>query len=328
MLSIGFTRDGAGRAGRKCPIRSAVLFLLFVAAGCSSPSQLPERTFPLVELADAARVTVETDAIDIGSEAGAGALWSGWGPNESSPEGTFVWGAGERSLVRFEVVEPRDRTLRLRGWSYPFADASTQEVRLSIGGREVARHKFMPSPGTVVIEVSGDLLRAGENFLELRYARHAPGDLPWAAAWDGLRFDGTRGRGGEPRIDRAADTIVLPARTALEWTFEIAGGSWLDWKSYAATGDARLAISIVGEDGEREELPELAPGQLRLSADSAPSHLRKLLPCALTARAARSGSRGCGCERRASTASRSQPTPRPGRRRRARRRDRRTSSST
>jgi arylsulfatase A-like enzyme len=271
------SRDAGGRSGGAgAGLRRALLAGAALAA-CAPQPPLPDSSLPLVELLDAARAVVETDAIDVGAPEDRGALWSGWSADEAYPGGTFAWGAGERSLVRFEVVEPRDRRLRLRGWSYPFGDAPAQEVRFALGGREVARKKLASEPGTVEIELPAGALEPGENFLELRYARVARGEMPWAAGWDTLRFDGPRTARALPRVERGAGRIVLPARTGYEWTLELPGGSWLAWRNLVATGGARLAISVAGEEGARREArPRSGAGRLRLSQPAEPHRLRRV----------------------------------------------------
>ena len=253
----------------------ALLSLAALTAACSPPQPpLPAHSFPLTELAASSRAVVETDAIDIGAKEHRSALWSGWGLDETYPEGNFAWGAGRRSLLRFDVIEPRDRRLRLRGWSYPFGDAPPQEVSFSIRGREIARRKLAPEPGTIELELPKDALVVGENLLEIEYSRHAEGGAPWAAGWDTLRFDGPRAS-ATPRIE-GRDRIVIPARTALEWTLELTGGSWLAWKSQSATGDARLALAIVTEENRREELPPRGANRLQLPAEGEPYRLHTI----------------------------------------------------
>ena len=162
-------------------------------------------------------------------------------------------------------------------------------------------------PGTVEIELPKDAQQVGENFLELRYERHAAGAVPWAAGWDSLRFDGPRA-GAAPRLDRGTGKIVLPARTAVEWTLELTGGSWLSWKSLVATGGARLAISIVSENDRREETPDDRLGQM-------PSHLggRTVPPPHRRAASARRGGEirltGSASTRRTSARPRRQAEP-------------------
>ncbi len=146
------------------------------------------------------------------------------------------------------MVEPRDLTLQLRGWSYPFEDGRGQVVTMWINGAEIGRHKFLVAPETWSVEVPMRRLERGWNRLELGYAREQPGtsEIPRAAAWDGVHF-GERGAPTAARIDVAAGTVELPAGTAVDWALELPGDAWLVWNRVEASGGARLEIGVEAE---------------------------------------------------------------------------------
>jgi arylsulfatase A-like enzyme len=258
-----------------------LLVVSLSTAGCGTGSEpLPPHAVPLEELADSARSIVETVALDLGEPAAREAIWSGWGPDERSEAGSFVWGAGEGSRLRLDVVEPRSRRLRLRGWSFPFASGELQEVRVELNGVELGRRRLGRAPVDLEIEAAEDLWRPGENQLELRYERHheAEGERPWAAGWESLRLgEPAPAERPAPRFARRGGGLELPARTALEWGLELPGGAWLAWDELESTGAARLRVDVFEEDGSERTLATRGrAGRLPLTADDAPRRLRGL----------------------------------------------------
>ena len=182
--------------------------LLLLASGCGTPSaELPPQRIEIAQIAPAMAAFRETRAIDIGEPEARTALWSGWGPDERNETDSFVWGGGERSRLRFWVVDRRERVVRLRGWAYPFADGRGVEVGFSLNGREIARRTVPPAATTLQLELPAGELHLGENFLELTYSRahSVAGDPPWAVAWDGIQFDG-----GERRTAAEPSLTVAP----------------------------------------------------------------------------------------------------------------------
>jgi arylsulfatase A-like enzyme len=238
-----------------------LLTLLAIAGGTSgcrapAPPEVPEtlERVELVEFASALRVARETTAVDIGEPAAWPHLREGWGAPEKSGTTSFAWGMGAVSRLSFELVDVRDLDLRLRGWSFPFASGESQRVELRINGRAVGEQAIGADATTLRFAVPATLLRAGENILELRYARRneGPKEAPLAVAWDGVRFAGP-GENGEgspaapPVIDAAGGTVTLPAGSAVEGTLELAPGTWLAWDAVAAEGSARLELAVEGE---------------------------------------------------------------------------------
>lgn len=268
-----------------------LLTLLAAAGGTSScrqspPPAVPEsvHVFERVELAafgPALTLSAETRAIDIGELAAGEHLREGWAAPERSGTTSFVWGAGTLSRLAFEVVEVRDLEVRLRGWSFPFAGGTGQRVELRVNGQTVGEQSLGPDPATLRFALPAASVRAGENVLELRYARRneGPGEAPWAVAWDGVRFGGAGERqeiraAALPQIDAAGGALALPAGTAVEGTFELPAGTRLAWDAITTSGGARLALTVEGETQEEARLvsPSGAAGRIDLvdpPADSA-----------------------------------------------------------
>ncbi|HSM12738.1 MAG TPA: sulfatase, partial [Thermoanaerobaculia bacterium] len=217
--------------------------------------------------------------IDFGAPGARARLWSGWGPDEQGPEGSFAWGHGERSSLTVDLVEPRDLRLVLRGWSFPFADDPPQQVTVSVNGEELGRRWVPTRPTEIEFEVPAKLWRSGENRVELGAARvhRARGEPAWSVAWDALRLGGVAEPEAVPELD-AAGGRVLPAGTALEWTLDLPGGAWLAWAGLVANDGARLEIAVRTEGEEDEQTGEFGSGagRFRASADGAPHRLRRI----------------------------------------------------
>ncbi len=246
---------------------------LSLAARCRRPSRwvratpepLPAGRVELVELATVARPIVETVRIDVGDPADREHLESGWGPDESGSEGTFAWSGGEAATLRFEVVDPRNATLTLRGWSYPLPGVDEQSVTVRLNGAELETFPLGTAPDTVRLPVAARRFRAGENRLELRPARRLAraGEPAWATGWDFVSFHA--GGSPAPPTIGAAGEILLPARSALAWTLDLPPDSWLAWDGLGRAGEARLEIGVRAEGGVERAQRFDGSGQLRLT---------------------------------------------------------------
>ena len=244
---------------------AAFVPLLAVAAwtvACRPPAPVPAERIELAAFAAALRTTVEYGVVDPGEAAAREALGEGWGAAEGGGGRRFAWGMGPQSRFAFELVAARDLELRLRGWSFPFDGGGDQSVAVSVNGAPASEAVIGPTPTDLRFAVPAALAQAGENVVELRYARWdlQAGRQPLAVAWDRLRVVASD-RGGRrteetpanPRIDAAAGTIELPAGTALEGALELPAGSRLAWERLERTGDARLTLAVAtGDEAERE----------------------------------------------------------------------------
>ncbi len=256
------------------------------ATSCRAPTPVPLERVPLAGFAAALRTMAENGVLDPGEPASRTALGEGWGPAERSAATRFSWGAGPLSRLSFELVAARDLELRLRGWSYPFAGGGEQRVRLAVNGEPVGEAAVGPTATELRFSVEASRVQAGENILELRYARwnDRPGEAPWAVAWDRVRIVAAAPAGGggrpataapgPPRIDETAGTIEVPAGTALAGTFELAAGSRLAWERFERRGDARLELAVaIGEEAERRSFWTGGAGDLQLTDFARPPGL-------------------------------------------------------
>ena len=244
-------------SGRRLALLAVVLVVVVACAAPSTP--LPAGRTALAELAPVARAIVETTGIDVGEPAAREHLVRGWGPDESGSEGTFAWSGGTTASVRFDIVDPRDLTLGLRGWSYPLPGVDRQRVAVALNGVALETLELGTAPASFRVPVEAARLRPGENRLELRpaFRLERPGELAWASGWDLFRFDA--GPAAEPpRIDAEGD-LLLPARTALAWTLELPADSWLAWDGVETTGRTWLEIGVRTEGGSERARSFSAP---------------------------------------------------------------------
>ncbi|MFN7941454.1 MAG: sulfatase [Thermoanaerobaculia bacterium] len=270
--------------------RSAVSLL---AAGVlASCGRVPEPAAParwasveIASLSPAAELWTETGAIDIGDPAARALLWRGWGDDEQGELGRFAWGLGEESELFFRAVEPRDRSLRLRGQSFPFPGGEAQRVAVSLNGRPLAAFDLPTSAETVRVDLPAAAQVAGENWLTLAYSRSAGRGrasrpmIDYAVAWDGARFDDG---GGEkaPRFDAGAAALELPPRSAAELGAELPAGSRLSWDALApvatGSGEAELSVAWATPGGEERRSRVRAPGPGALDLDLAGREVRRV----------------------------------------------------
>ncbi len=272
--------------------RSALLAALPAACAVAAISCAPRPAEPptatgriaLAPLAATGAAIIETAAVDAGTPAGRPRLAIGFGPDEMTGETSFAWGLGAASELRFDLVEPRPLRLRLRGWSYPFADGGGQGLALRLNGSPIGEATLGSEPETLAIDLPTAALAVGENRLEIRYRRTAEvgsgrSRRALAAAWDGFRLEGIP-ESSAPGITPDGDTLRLAWRTALELPLELPHGGRILWESVETdgAGEVELALDRDGDarpDGFRRlargggsltVAPGLEPLRLRLRA--------------------------------------------------------------
>ncbi|MEZ5312940.1 MAG: sulfatase [Thermoanaerobaculia bacterium] len=235
-------------------MRSVLLLGSALLVACGAPGELPPHRLELSAIAAAVVPVVETRALDVGTSAARDALWYGWGSDEQGGEGTFAWGGGDSSRLRFWALGRRSRWIRLRGWSYPFSDGAGVEIEFLLNGQRIGRRTLPPVTTTLRLELPESALAVGENFLELSYSRHheSATEPPWAAGWDVVQLDGARREAGAlPEIDATASRVLLPAGSGLEWTLELPHGAFVAWDAIERRGGAWLRVDS-GTNGRME----------------------------------------------------------------------------
>lgn len=163
------------------------------------------------------------------------------------------------------MVEPEDRTLALRGWSYPLPPGEPQRVTLRLNGAPLATLPLSTAPESFRLEVAAERFVAGENRLELVPARRLerPGEPAWATGWDLVRFD-SRAAPAPPRFEPDG-TLLLPARSALALALELPAGSWLAWERLHGAGGGWLEVGIEVDGEAPRALPAPTSGRLALT---------------------------------------------------------------
>ena len=170
-----------------------------VATACRQvPPPAPVDRVPLAAFAAALRpIGGDGDGRPRGAGAFAWRSAKGWGPRRKrAPRPDSAGGRDRSRASSFELVAARDLELppaRLVVSVRPTAASSVSTLR---GQRPAGRRggRRTDGYGTLRFAVEAARLQAGENILELRYARwnDRPGEAPWAVAWDGVRFDRRR----------------------------------------------------------------------------------------------------------------------------------------
>lgn len=241
---------------------------LALLSACGRREPAPAGRLELASWAPAAESWVETAALDIGAPEARPFLGSGWGEDESSGAASFAWGKGQSSEIRWDLVEERELTLELVGWSYPFPLQIAQQVELWVNGKRLGQEEIGSSPTKLQFRIASGDLRVGPNWLELRYARahEAAGEEPLAVAWDLIRVrSGVAVRA--PRIAGGEGVLELPAGSAAAWALELPPGTDLVWDDVARRGSVRATIDV--ERGAPSRIASTAAsegGRLRLTA--------------------------------------------------------------
>lgn len=273
----------------------ATVSALLAGLGAVGCREAPTLAIDLVELLPLAELVSETQELDFGTPDVRAQLVSGWSGDETTAAGRpFVWGLGERSVVRLVVGEPRDLKLRFRCW--PATEfAEPQRVTLSLAGTEVAQATLAPRAGWYEAPLPKALLVAGENDLELHYsAVHArPGDVGGslrgrAVGWDRLRVENARSFGPPSGTSNEPARLRLPIQSLAVFyvllpeggTLEL--GSPVPWAAAGAQPPAMaLEVALRPAGAEAVERSRFEPGAAaRLELPASPAPLRIALRAA------------------------------------------------
>lgn len=283
--------------GRSVPLAAFAVACTLAAVACApGPSAPPagEERIALAPLFATGAAIVETAAVDAGTPAGRPRLATGFGPDELTGETSFAWGLGAASELRFDLVEPRPLRLRLRGWSYPFADGGGQGLTLRLNGTPIGAATLGPAPETLAVDLPAAALAVGANRLEIRYRRTAEvgsgrGRRALAAGWDGFRLEGIA-ESSAPTVAPDGDTLRLAWRTALELPLELPRGGRILWEGVESdgAGEVELALDRDG-DARPPGFRTLARGGGSLTVEPAAEPLRLRLRARPAAEPAGSG---------------------------------------
>lgn len=248
-----------------------VLFLVSLAllAGCRGRVHPPRQAVcDLIADFDLVEVEREPGLVDLGTPEARALLRKGWAEDETDGDRTFVWSDGPESEAEFYLAAPRDVPLTLRGEPYRSLQAPPQEVELVVNGASVQRIAVTPERQESRVVLPERALRAGRNWLVLRYAwtrspaaeEGGSGDpRHLAVAWDLLRFE--TGADTAARVRPAGDRLSLPFGTRLHLYQRLPAGAALSLAGLGSrdgeAGALRVAVQAEGE--EEREVARLRP---------------------------------------------------------------------
>ncbi|MDJ0847405.1 MAG: sulfatase [Myxococcota bacterium] len=224
----------------------------------------PTRDLDLTQIFELAEAATETELIDFGTPEARAHLLRGWGFNQRPGDGrSFVWGLGERSVLGIRVGEPRELRVRFRCWPARLEGAPEASLEMFVAGAKVGEARLEPRPSWYAVRVPPTVLVAGENRIELRYARHAPSQGPppgvpalGAVAFDRLEIPSARSfglpqlaGGAEPPEaaeppERLEPVLRLPFRSSLSFFWRLPAGGELRFAAVDAWGGAAGSLDV------------------------------------------------------------------------------------
>jgi len=257
------TSEGARPALRRTPVAFAVALLL---AACGAPPTPDLERFPeAIDLAGPevlSAVRAETGLVDFGTPAARRHLVSGWATDavfgDDGP--TMVWGMGEASVLRFELLAPRRLTLRFRCRPLHWRGGPEQRLTVAVNGEPVDELELDSGFEDYRVTVPASALVPGVNLLTFRYAfSRAPHEIdpsspdhrPLAVAWDLLRVTDSGGAAeavGPPAV--AEEGLFLPFGTGRLHYLELPAESQLTLGSVAERGGRGRLMVTVRFDGD------------------------------------------------------------------------------
>ncbi len=225
---------------------------LLWAVGCGeAPSTWPV-AFDLVAGVGVADSWTETQVIELASPRGRRHLISGWTEDrwDRQRRRGFVANRGPRSVLRFEVIEPRPLTLRFHAGPTDQQEGEAVQVEVGLNGYPVGGLRLEKRPRRHRIPVGADLLRVGTNELTLKMSGGRAGTNP-KAKW--YQIEMQFGDGEDPLapfIAADGDAVMMPFGTRLEYTLQLPQQSVfvIDRLQYVGPAGGELKLRVE-EDG-------------------------------------------------------------------------------
>ncbi len=239
--------------------------------------------YDFLERAETAHRLVETGRVDFGRPAARAIMAAGWYVDERwNGETPFVWGIGRRSTLHLPLVEARPLRLALtcralsRDLLREDVPVPRQAVSVLVNGWRAGTLLLDGGFQTYHVDVPGDVVRAGSNFVEFQYlfspreddliADAADDGIDRVVAWDALEFDHVVSLDA-PRVTETTDAAVgllLPFNTGVEY-FALATDAVLRLGALRAWGepapDARLEIRVGTDQDPDAGSFEIAPSR-------------------------------------------------------------------
>jgi arylsulfatase A-like enzyme len=274
------------------------LQLILALVACSGGS--PERQtayYDLVAEFRHASTKNETRSIVFGDPEARPHLVSGWSGDafDRKRELPFVWSDGNRSVVSFDLLGPRDLDAailcRLRGG--PRGTSRTATV--GVNGHLIQAISVRHGLGEYRISISANATRAGENLLVFDLEPdHADSKRknPQRVAWYRLDLGVDPGPLQTPLADPEKNFLFVPIGWQIQYPVHVEPGSTVRAERTAIRGTGgRLEISLETDENGEETIATLSAAERGVTI---PLRLESRTPAllTLTARATESGARG------------------------------------
>ena len=239
--------------------------------------------YDFLQRAETAHRLVETGRVDFGRPAARTVMAAGWYADERwNGQTPFVWGIGRRSTLHLPLVEARPLRLALtcrplsRDLLREDVPVPRQAVTVLVNGWHAGTLLLDGGFQTYHVDVPGDVVRAGRNFIEFRYlfspradnliADAAADRIDRVVAWDKIEFDNVVSLDA-PRVTEATDAaegLLLPFNTGVEY-FALAPEALLRLGALRAWGEpapgARLEIRVGTDQDPNAASFEIAPSR-------------------------------------------------------------------
>jgi arylsulfatase A-like enzyme len=246
-------------------LASCYLCVLAVAALSCKPAHDLEPSHDLVALAPFAELALESGIIDFGTTGAREHLIEGWSRNERSGDGaTFSWSLGERSLLSFDALSPRDIPVRLRCQPRPTSGDEPVSMEVFLNDHPLATLELSGGWSEHDLTLPANLVETGRNLLGFRYqigppVAATPGDKrDISVAWDWMRLAGSTGT--VPQVEDDGVALSLTAGTRVDYFLQLQAGSRLALERlrFDPATRSRLLIDLTRDGGEETRIADIA----------------------------------------------------------------------
>jgi arylsulfatase A-like enzyme len=260
----------------------------------------PERQAPYYDLVAEFRHAAtksETRSIVFGDPKARPHLVSGWSSDafDRKRKVPFVWSDGNRSVVSFDLLEPRDVNAtilcRLRGG--PRGNSRTATV--GVNGHLIQTISVRHGLGEYRISIPANVTQVGGNVMVFDLEPHRA-DSKWKnpprVAWYRLDLGVDPGPLETPLADPEKNFLFIPIGWRIQYPVHVEPGSTVRAERTAIRGaGGQLEISLATDEDGEQGIATLSAAERGVTV---PLELESRTPALLTlaARATRSGARG------------------------------------
>ncbi|MGH0034808.1 MAG: sulfatase [Myxococcota bacterium] len=265
------------------PDALAAVLAAVLAVACQ-PAPI-ETVTTLGEKLPGAEFEIERREIDFGRPDAHAVMTRGWGQDEGSGDGTFVWSVAEESVLSLFLARPRPLDLTLRARPAPFPSLGPQAIAVSVNDTAIGEIELDGPRDVHSLTVPESALVRGRNQLAFRYRwTRSPAEMATgstdvrrvAVQWIHLALDDP-GRppgsgspaavdtpGGEPlsrpALDEQAGGFWLPPASRTVFHVAAPSGAWLELERLEGPEAVEVEIERrSGADGAARVLDEQTP---------------------------------------------------------------------